>query len=247
MKVLHVIFSTNRLKYLGKALESHAYLNYGDHEIDRVVIDDYPRTRNDKIFEILGKTFAFRPVLHTKNKGLSATWSELFDWIKEEDYDYILHQEDDVVLKQMVYLDQMISLFAMQPKICSFTLKRQPWYFHEKESKIEPTDLHLGSFYAEKANVFSPMFTLYPTWIAHGTARETYQCNINEGMLNEHLKFQGFTPYVLKGSRGEHLIEHIGEETQGTKCLEGEPNWELFAKYDPNKVYSSRDGSLIRA
>ncbi len=49
----------------------------------------------------------------------------------------------------------------------------------------------------------------------------------------------------LKGPNGENLIEHIGEETTGKRILHGEPRWEQFAHMHPDRVYNSRDGSLI--
>ena len=250
MKVLHVIFSTNRLKYLYKSLESHAYLVYGNNEIDRLVIDDYPRTRNDAIFDLTAKAFGFRTILHKKNEGLSVTWSELFDMVKDSDYDYVLHQEDDVTLNQFVYLDDMLEIMRVRPDICGLTLKRQPWYFHETPSKIEDTDQIVNGYPLQWSRVFSPMFTLYPRWVTQGNMREVYNCNINEGMLIEywvnHVN-KGLGSYQMRAKDGGHLIEHIGEETHGIKLLPNEPNYEIFAKYDPDKVYSSKNGDFIRA
>jgi len=89
MKILHVVFSCNRIKYLTKSLESWENLDYGDHQVDRLLIDDYPRNRNEAIFDLLGKAHNFCFKLNDENLGLSVNWSQFFDWLKTTDYDYV--------------------------------------------------------------------------------------------------------------------------------------------------------------
>jgi len=110
MKILHVIFSCNRIKYLAKTLESHKLLDYGDHTVDKLIIDDYPRTRNPAIFEILSNLYNWKTQLHEENLGLSVTWTQLFEFLKNSDYDYVLNQEDDVVLLEPIKIDDMIKV-----------------------------------------------------------------------------------------------------------------------------------------
>jgi GT2 family glycosyltransferase len=222
MKILHVIFSCNRLQYLTKTLDSLENLDYGSHEVTRLIVDDYPRTRNDSIFQLLAKTHKTLLWMNTENKGLSVTWSDFFEWLKTQDYDYILHQEDDVILKRRIRIDDMIECLESSPKIASVVLQRQPWYFHEQESKIEEGDLPFGNYwYSKNTKTFPIIFSLYKKSIVEYPFRQ------------------------LKGANGENLIEHIGEESTGKRILQGEPNWEKFAHMDPNLVYSSRDGKLI--
>ena len=77
MKILHVIFSCNRLQYLTKTLDSLKNLDYGSHEVTRLIVDDYPRTRNDSIFQLLAKTHKTLLWLNTENKGLSVTYNNI--------------------------------------------------------------------------------------------------------------------------------------------------------------------------
>lgn len=247
MKILHVIFSCNRLQYLTKTLDSLENLNYGDHEVTRLIVDDYPRTRNDSIFQLLAKTHKTLLWLNTVNKSLSVTWSDFFEWLKTQDYDYILHQEDDVVLTRPIHVDDMIAVLESNEKIASVVLQRQPWYFHEEPCKIEETDTPFQNFYYSKnTKTFPIIFSLYRKSIVNYPFREYWGFNINEGMIMVFLDFfhQMFSAQ-LKGPNGENLIEHIGEESTGKRILEGEPNWEQFAHMDPNLVYSSRNGKLI--
>lgn len=247
MKILHVIFSCNRLQYLTKTLDSLKNLDYGDHEVTRLIVDDYPRTRNDSIFQLFAKTHKTLLWLNTENKGLSVTWSHFFDWLKTQDYDYILHQEDDVILKRRIRIDDMIECLESNSKIASVVLQRQPWYFHEQESKIEEGDLPFGNYwYSKNAKTFPIIFSLYKKSIVEYPFREYWRFNINEGMIMVYLDhFHQMYSAQLKGANGENLIEHIGEESTGKRILQGEPNWEKFAHMDPNLVYSSRDGKLI--
>lgn len=247
MKVLHVIFSCNRLQYLTKTLDSLERLDYGNHEVTRLIVDDYPRTRNDSIFQLLAKTHKTLLWLNSVNKGLSVTWSDFFDWLKTQDYDYILHQEDDVVLTQPMRLDDMIAVLESNEKIASVVLQRQPWYFHEEPSKVEETDVQFGNFYYSKnTKTFPIIFSLYRKSIIEYPFREYWKFNINEGMIMVYLDyFHQMYSAQLKGPNGENLIEHIGEESTGKRILKGEPNWEQFDHMDPNLVYSSRDGKLI--
>lgn len=247
MKILHVIFSCNRLKYLTKTLDSLSLLDYGDNSVDRLIIDDYPRTRNDAIFDLLCKTHGFISVLHKENLGLSVTWSELFNYIKTSNYDYILHQEDDVVLLEPVKVDDLIAVLESDEKIASVVLHRQPWYFHETETKIEETDSKIGNYYFAKNNkTFSPMFSLYRKSLVNYDFQGYWKFNLNEGMIMVYLEyFHQMYSAVLKNSQGKNIILHIGEESTGKRLLEGEPNQDQFAHMDPNKTYTSRTGVLV--
>ena len=107
MKILHVIFSCNRLDYLTKSLESLKNLDYGNHEVTRIIVDDYPQTRNNAIFDLIAKTHRAKLWLNEQNEGLSVTWSYFFDWLKSQDYDNILHQEEDVLLLEPTSVDDL--------------------------------------------------------------------------------------------------------------------------------------------
>lgn len=247
MKILHVIFSCNRLDYLTKTLESLENLDYGDHDVTKLIVDDYPRTRNDAIFQLLSKTHNTLLWLNEENKGLSVTWSAFFDWLKTTDYDYILHQEDDVLLIKPIKIDDLIEILESDDKIASVVLQRQPWYFHEKESQIEEDDTKINKYYYSKnVKTFPIIFSLYKRSIINYPFKQYWGFNINEGMIMVYLDhFEKMFSATLKGENGENLIEHIGEYSTGKRILKGEPNWEQFDHMDPNKVYTSREGKLV--
>lgn len=247
MKILHVIFSCNRLQYLTKTLNSIDKIDYGNHDVTRLIVDDYPRTRNNAIFDLFAKAHNTLLWLNTENKGLSLNWSHFFDWLKTTDYDYILHQEDDVILLEPIRIDDLIEVLESDEKIASVVLERQPWYFHEQPCKIEEDDVKIGNFYYSKnKKTFPIIFSLYRRSIIDYPLREYWGFNINEGMVMVYLDwFHQMFAAMLKNSEGKNMIEHIGEECTGRRLLEGEPNWEQFAHMDPNKTYTSREGVLI--
>lgn len=247
MKILHVVFSCNRLNYLTKTIESWSNLDYGNNDVTRLIVDDYPRTRNDSIFELFAKVHKTLLWKNTDNLGLSVTWSNFFNWLKEQDYDYILHQEDDVILKQKICIDDLISCLESDPKMASVVLQRQPWYFHETESKIEDSDIPFKNYwYSFNTKTFPIIFSLYKKSITDFPFQEYWKFNLNEGMIMVYLNhFHSMYSATLKGQGGENLIDHIGEHSTGKRILPGEPRHEFFAHMDPDKVYTSREGKLV--
>lgn len=249
MKILHVIFSTNRLKYLTKSINSLNLLDYSGHTVDRLIVDDYPKTRNNRIFELIGAAHNFKLTLNSENLGLSVNWSNFFDWLATQDYDYILHQEDDVLLNSPVSLNDLLNVLESDQKIASVVLQRQPWYFHEQPFKLEESDIpwNNGQYhYYKNTATFPIIFSLYRKSIIEYPFRDYWKFNLNEGMIMVYLNhFYQMYSVMLKNSMGGHLIEHIGEESIGKRVLEGEPNWEQFAHINPDIPHSSRNGAPI--
>jgi hypothetical protein len=247
MKILHVIFSCNRLEYLTRSLESHTNIDYGDHDVTKIIIDDYPQTRNDAIFDLISKTHNVNLWLNNENNGLSLTWTNFFSWLKLQDYDYVLHQEDDVVLLSPIKLDDLIHILNSDEKIASVVLQRQPWYFDEKECKVENDDVEILDYhYSKNTKTFPIIFSLYRKSLSEYPFKDYWNFNLNEGMIMVYLQHHHHMfSATLKGKNGENLIDHIGEICTGKRVLEGEPNWENFSHMDPNKFYTSREGKLV--
>ena len=112
MKLLRVVFSTNRLEFLKKTFKASQKFNYDGLEVDHLLIDDYPKNRNNESLKDFAKIYGFNEfIFHEENMGITKTWQELFDLVKERDYDYILHHEDDVELKYPLKVMDMIRIF----------------------------------------------------------------------------------------------------------------------------------------
>jgi hypothetical protein len=182
-----------------------------------------------------------------ENLGLSVTWTNFFKWLNDKDYDYILHQEDDVILKYKIHINDLIECLESDPKMASVVLQRQPWYYNETESKIEETDHQFKSYYYSKnTKTFPIIFSLYRKNLCKIPFTDYWNFNLNEGMIMVYLDyFHQMYSATLKGTNGENLIEHIGEECTGKRILPGEPRYEFFAHMDPDRVYTSREGRLV--
>lgn len=244
-RILHLIMSCNRPEYLMRSLHSvSTFLGGSEHKVHRVLVDDYPKGRDDQLFAQLARTYDVDElILNRENKGLSVVWTELYERYKNAGFDYVLHQEDDVVLLEKVTVNSLIQALSSFDKACSVILARQPWYPRDRTCAPKPDDVWIGNFRAEKQeSVFSPMFSFYPARIMTTDYKTTYGYNLNEGLIMQHLEKTGQHTVLLKNEHGINLIEHIGEYNQGRIILEGEPNWHSFAYQDPEGRRCSRTG-----
>ena len=256
-KICQVIFSTNRIEYLCRTLEAQHNLNFEGCEVHKILIDDYPKGRNNLLISTLVRNFGYNEIiLHESNLGLSATWSKFWNLIRDRDYDYIWHQEDDIEVIQPVKIADLINILQTDDQLCQITLQRQPWYSNEEPSKILATDSLYGDLrYEKNSAIFSPMATLYDMkWVRYDYSlwlkntypdRNWWQINLNEGIIGKVLyEGQGLVSGKLKDSQGGPLVHHIGDYFVGKRVLPNEPHYEMFAGFDPEVRYNSRDGSV---
>jgi hypothetical protein len=245
-KVCQVIFSTNRLEYLIRTLKAQQNLNFYDCEVHKIFIDDYPRTRNDSLITELVKLYGYTEIiLHKENKGLSETWKEFWELIKDRDYDYIWHQEDDVEILEPVLITDLIDLLNYDSQISQVQLARQAWYAHETDPKFSVQDSVYKNFrYDKKSIIFSPMASLYPHRLTKVPYRNFYDFNPNEGMVGKVLYDQyNLISCNIRNYYGKNLINHIGDWFVGKRVIPNEPGYEQFGHFDPNKKYNSKDGA----
>jgi len=256
-KICQVIFSTNRIEYLSRTLAAQRFLDFSGCQVDRIFIDDFPKGRNNTLVETLVRSFGYTELyLHPENLGLSVTWTEFWNLIRDRDYDYVWHQEDDVEILETVQISDLVRLLESNPGLSQAVLKRQPWYFHESESTALDTDQIFENYrYEMDSYIFSPMASLYSMdrvrydysqWYRDNLPDDTelHNINLNEGMIGKvWLMGHGQHSAHVKNSQGHNLINHIGEYFVGRRILPNEPNAHLFAHFDPETRYNSRDGS----
>jgi len=256
MKICQVIFSTNRVEYLIKTLRAQHLLNWEGCTVDKIFIDDFPVGRDDLFISELLKTFGYNEqYLHPENLGLSVTWSEFWKLIKDRDYDYVWHQEDDVEILEPVRVLDLVTLLQLDPGLSQVVLKRQKWYPNEQESQALDNDWTFANYRYERYNlIFSPMASLYSMDKVRFDYSNWYkirypdtnlgEINLNEGMVGKALYEElGVVSGHLKQSQGQNLINHIGEYFVGKRVLPNEPSYDQFARYDPLKKYDSKSGA----
>jgi hypothetical protein len=247
-KVLMVVFSTNRVEYLKKSLKSQQLIDTTGCKVQRILFDDYPNGRDDRLIKNICISNGYNSILHRENMGITKTWGELFDYVKEREFDYIWHMEDDVEIKHAFSLMDLISMLKEFPFLSQIQLHRNNWYGHETEQvEKRDTDIVWRNYRIQKGNpYFWMMASLYPAWIAKEYDREKMGAYPSEGMLAKFMKERnGSSSGLLKSSTGSIMVNHFGEYSRGRRVLEGEPGWEKFKDYDPNVDYNSRDGKVF--
>lgn len=252
-KVVHVMFSTNRVDYLKRTLNAAwNNLDFSGLEVHKLFIDDYPNGRDNEQLSRLVKQYGFEEIiLHYKNIGITSTWNELFNIIKNRDYDYIFHQEDDVEPTEIIKVKDLVDILKANPDLSQVQLKRNYWFSADGPEDqwfgVKPTDILYKNYYVEKGNPwFWMLMSLYPKWIAEiDFPKETGYCP-SEGVLSYHM-LNAFKKQsgIVKNLAGTNLVNHFGEVTKGKRVNEGEPGWEGFQHYDPNKQYYSKTGHEV--
>jgi len=133
------MWSVNRLEYLIPTLTSTKDLvDWGEHEVYGIFIDDMPNDRDDAFITQLAKTHGYdKIILHTENNGLAKTWEETYNLIKDNDYDFIWHQEDDLTLNQKIKIDDHIRYLNSNDSCYQTVLSSQVWYSGRYEHNKE--------------------------------------------------------------------------------------------------------------
>ena len=90
------------------------------------------------------------------------------------------------------------------------------------------------------------LFSLYPAWISAEPIFKKTGNNPAEGVLAHYLKTKyNLTGGILKKLNGDILVNHFGEYTKGKRVCKGEPGWEGFKDFIPEKKYCSKTGKVI--
>lgn len=245
-KICQVIFSTNRLEYLIPTLEAQKNLNFYGCEVHKIFIDDYPKTRNNSLIRELVRRYGYEEIyLHEENQGLSLTWSNTWDLIKNRGYDYIWHQEDDVEILEPVLITDLIEILEKNPNISQVKLARQAWYDHETDPVSSKDDQIYKNFrFQRNSYIFSPMASLCPARILNIPYKQFYNHNLNEGLIGQILgTHYGMLSATVSNFYGKNIIKHIGDWFVGKRVLPNEPGYEQFGHFDPDVKYNSKNGA----
>ncbi len=245
MKICKLIFSVNRLEYLIPTLEStERYVDWGDHEVDGIFIDDMPTDRNDDLIKSLSERHGYNKIiLHPKNLGLSSTWKASYELLKNQGYDFIWHQEDDIIINQPVKIDDMIQYLNENDSCYQVHLARQTdWYYEDQKDlhKREGVKLtkwkdfytvpHLShtfsaSFSLTKANHYIDALALWQNNempnIAGGT--KIFAEGFIWEAINSYSNSSGNSEtwgITFYDSKKNQITEHIGEWTWGHRVPE---------------------------
>lgn len=246
MKICKVIWSTNRLEYLIPTLKSQAtMLDFDGCEVHGIFIDDMPKGRHNGTITELVKMFGYDEIiLHEENHGIARNWNDTFAMLAERDYDYIYHSEDDVLINQRIRFLDIIDILQKNPSYSQVCFSRQKWYEFEEETQALDTDVLLDGYRAElNQDYFWSLASLYSNKMTQYPYKELTEHNLSEFVVADCLKNYDLYTCKLKSETGENLVTHIGDYSIGKRLEVGDPGWEKFASFDPDKKYDSRYGN----
>ena len=246
-KVLRVVISTNRVEYLKQTIEACKKIDYSDLDMHHLLIDDFPKGRNDKELTSLVLNNGFDEIiLNPKNIGITQQWAKIFNIVNDGNYDYVFMHEDDVKIIHPLKLSTLITILKEDPMLAQLSLKRNNWYEHESEvsSKKDSDDI-LGDYrldsYDPLCNFFGGLMAVWPASVAKEPIMEDMDCLLSEAVIAHYLKekYRKFTG-LLKTADGGIMVEHIGEYTHGSRLEKGVPGYHSLYDVNIETKFSSR-------
>lgn len=255
MKICLYVQSANRPEYLEPTLAAiEKHLDFGNHEVDRICIDDYPLNRSPRIKELFDSHNFTEQYFHKTNWGVTRTWGHFWNLIKHRNYDYIFHIEDDSVLQQDVSIDEYIEILNSIDNIKSLSLRRQEWYndaSEDRESRdglpISDDDVVVGDYRVDMGDRYLlTAAVLYPGWVAQLPIMSFTGSNPGEGTVAWFLKqYHNLLCGRIKNSDGSHIIEHVGEYFHGTRTRPNDAGYENHKTYQVGHKYCSKTGKYL--
>ena len=251
MKITVLFFSTNRLEFLIPTIKSfYKNVDFGENEVYSILIDDYPKERNNEIFSSIKRNYKIdKLILHEENMGYSKSWKEGWDNVPN-DSDYIFHQEDDFIFNKKININELLDIFkVMDNKLYQIVLKRQVWF--EKNDLIYKIENDIIESKEIEINVNNKNHTLtinnflfnsnpciYPYFIT----KIKFDNTIHEHTIIENIKklYPNMNGCIYGKKKDPPIITHIGDYTQGKKLVPGDLCYELFKDYDPSKKYDAK-------
>jgi len=227
-KVLRVVISTNRTEYLKQTFESCKKIDYTGLDMYHLLIDDWPKDRNDKEFTHFILDHGFDEViLNKENKGIASQWDKIFEIGKN--FDYVFMHEDDVLVNEPFKLNHLIMLLQKDDHLSQVQLKRNKWYDSEEEVIAKDSDWVFGDFRYERNNnspYFWGLMSIWPSSVCNEKITEETGYRLGENIIGWYIKNKyGKETGFIKTAQGNPMVEHIGEYTRGKRIMKGEPGW----------------------
>lgn len=242
-----ILFSSNRLEYLRPTLNSLSLIDFSGFDVKSVLIDDYPLDRDDKEIISLAKKHGFNKViLHEKNMGITATWTEMWDLLKDDNFNYIFMHEDDAAHIKPVKVADMVELLRSDEKISQVQLGRDVWYSNEKLPEKSKHKNFKDYKYELSSKYFWMMCSLCHGSLLHLPIKEETGYDLSESVVANYLGHLNMTSCILRQEDYSPFIEHIGDYSQGVRISqEGDPGWDHLGMYREGHKYCSKTGQIL--
>lgn len=210
-----LIMTHNRKDTLAKTIESLNRYLYG--RVDRRVIHSDARdpAYNDWLTQFTPEyELMINEGTHGFGPAIQNAWSELHD------SDYILHWEDDFVLKEKLNVDFLRWILTTQPDLAQIALKRQPWNEVEKSAggivESDPDSYIEVTQYGYTITKHDKFFTTNPCLynksiidIGWPTTKHS------EGIFSISMRERGLKSAFFGGKFDPPKVEHIGYDRAG--------------------------------
>lgn len=231
--VHHFIMSSGRYDYLERTLEGMKNLDTTGYQHKVHVWEDLTDLHDEeKLLEICNKYDALMDFAWYKPAGLSVSWRELWKTITHHEYatfDYIIMQEDDVVLVEPIKLQDWIDILQSDKRNAGAVLLRQAWYEGEKDPEPTENDEFVRGYrLSYEHNIFSPMCTLIKKEIVEHDYKLKENQGLHEGMILYH--HSEMRMVNVRSRSGHRMIEHIGEVSVGKILSEGDQGYGLLGE-----------------
>jgi hypothetical protein len=207
-----LIMTHDRKDTLAKTIESLNRYLYG--RVDRRVIHSDARdpAYNDWLTQFTPEyELMINEGTHGFGPAIQNAWSELHD------SDYILHWEDDFVLKEKLNVDFLRWILTTQPDLAQIALKRQPWNpqeiaaggIIEQDPDSYTEEMKYGYVITKHRKFFTTNPCVYPWNVVDlGWPDEQY----SEGAFGFKVWDAGLYSAYLGSKFDAPKVEHIGYE-----------------------------------
>ncbi len=216
MKFCVIIINDGRNDYLEKSLNSFSenVIFPEGSEITKILIDDWPLDRDEKLIRKIGKKQGVNKyIFNEENLRVDNTVRKIWDNVPS-DIDYIFHQENDFIYLEKIHISELVKVLE-SPIIVQCALARQAWFKDERECgtlfNTRPERFRSGNMSGIDIVMHKDHFTFNPSlykrkWLVNIEPFGEYQ--LSHHYLNQN-RALWFTYY---GKRTDsNRIEHIGE------------------------------------
>ncbi len=216
MKFCVIIINDGRNDYLEKSLKSFSekVIFPEGSEITKILIDDWPLDRDEKLIKKIGKKYGVNKyIFNEENLRVDNTVRKIWDNVPS-DIDYVFHQENDFIYLEKIYISELVKVLET-PTIVQCALARQAWFQDEKESgglfKTRSERFRSGNASGIDIVMHRDHFTFNPSlykrkWLVDINPFGEYQ------LSNYYLSQNSALWFAYYGKRTDkNRIEHIGE------------------------------------
>lgn len=247
-KMCLILFSSNRLEYLKPTLKSFSMLDFEGIQVEKFFVDDYPLGRNDEEILDLVKSYGFDfAIMHKENKGITATWTEMWDLLKNQDYDYCMLHEDDAVHTKKVKVMDLIQLLEENPSLSQVQFGRDVWYDHEEQPDPKKHKQHKQYKWEVGGEYFWMMSSICSMDVVNLDIKAKTGYDLAEGVIAWFMRTEfNKLSAIIRDHDYSPLIDHIGEYFQGRRISQkGDPGWDKMGTYQVGIKYCSKTGKIL--